>query len=150
MSSSVARTVNDWLYDKDFYAWTQEQAFILRTSDLSRLDVVHLVEEVESLGRRERADLENRMVALLTVLLKYDLLPLQRSRSLVLLAQEQRRLIARILRRNPSLYDVLDESLAEAYGDAVLIAERETGLKDIPPLCPFALEQLLDSVFMPG
>ena len=41
------------LYDIDFYAWTQEQAAALREHFRgdNRLDVEHLAEEVEDLGR---------------------------------------------------------------------------------------------------
>jgi Domain of unknown function DUF29 len=43
------------LYDEDFYAWTQEQAAALRThfKGTNRLDVEHLAEEVEDLGKSE-------------------------------------------------------------------------------------------------
>ena len=30
------------LYDKDFYAWTQEQAKLIRQKALDKLDLVHL------------------------------------------------------------------------------------------------------------
>ena len=43
------------LYDEDFYAWTQQQAEVLRThfQGDNRLDVEHLAEEVEDLGKSE-------------------------------------------------------------------------------------------------
>jgi hypothetical protein len=43
------------LYDQDFYAWTQQQAAALRTHFIgdNRLDVEHLAEEVEDLGKSE-------------------------------------------------------------------------------------------------
>jgi hypothetical protein len=42
-------------YDDDFYAWTQEQAELLRSGPIrgNRLDVAHLAEEIEDLGRSE-------------------------------------------------------------------------------------------------
>jgi Domain of unknown function DUF29 len=52
------------LYDHDFHAWTQVMAEALRSGDWSALDVENLVEEIESLGRRERQELENRLAAL--------------------------------------------------------------------------------------
>jgi hypothetical protein len=39
------------LYDADFYAWTQEQAELLRKHQWSQLDLLNLVEEIESLGK---------------------------------------------------------------------------------------------------
>jgi Domain of unknown function DUF29 len=43
------------LYEQDFYAWTQQQAEALRThfAGYNRLDVEHLAEEVEGLGKSE-------------------------------------------------------------------------------------------------
>ncbi len=42
------------LYETDFYAWTQEQADFLRLGKVDHLNVVHLVEEIESLGRQQK------------------------------------------------------------------------------------------------
>ena len=62
------------LYDIDFYAWTQEQAAALRTHFRgdNRLDVDHLAEEVEDLGKSELKALESQIVNILTHLLKLD------------------------------------------------------------------------------
>ena len=42
-------------YDDDFYAWTQEQAALLRDRSLggNQLDIDHIAEEIEDLGRSE-------------------------------------------------------------------------------------------------
>ena len=42
------------VYDKDFYAWTQEQSRLLRTGRFNDLDLTHLIEEVEDLGKRDK------------------------------------------------------------------------------------------------
>ena len=49
------------LYDEDFYAWTQQQAEVLRThfQGDNRLDVEHLAEEVEDLGKSELHAIES-------------------------------------------------------------------------------------------
>jgi len=43
------------LYDEDFYAWTQEQAKLLRRGRVAanRLDIEHIAEEIEDLGKSE-------------------------------------------------------------------------------------------------
>ena len=38
------------LYEKDFYAWTVQTAKALKENDLSKIDFIHLAEEVESMG----------------------------------------------------------------------------------------------------
>jgi hypothetical protein len=47
------------LYQTDFYAWTQEQAKLLRKCQWSELDLSNLIEEIESLGKQERQELRN-------------------------------------------------------------------------------------------
>ena len=65
--------------------------------------------------------------------------------------EEQRRQLARHLRDNPSLGAWRDEAMADAYGDAVLRAERETELpRDLFPwTCPYDLDQVMDDAFWP-
>jgi hypothetical protein len=38
-------------YEQDFYAWTVQQAELLRSGKLRDLDFENLIEEIESLGR---------------------------------------------------------------------------------------------------
>lgn len=40
-------------YDEDFYSWTQEQARFLREGRLELLDLAHLADEVESMGKSD-------------------------------------------------------------------------------------------------
>ena len=41
-------------YETDFYQWTQQQADLLRQGALSALDIENLIEEIESMGKRDR------------------------------------------------------------------------------------------------
>jgi hypothetical protein len=38
-------------YDRDFYAWANEQAALLRAGRLSDADIAHIAEEIESMGK---------------------------------------------------------------------------------------------------
>ena len=62
------------LYDEDFYAWTQQQAQALRThfKGDNRLDVEHLAEEVEDLGKSELHAVESFVENVIEHLLKLD------------------------------------------------------------------------------
>ncbi len=139
-------------YEGDFHAWAAAQAALLRAGRFSELDARHIAEEIEALGRRERRELENRLAVLLLHLLKWSCQPERQGRSWLLTIEEQRRRLARHLRDNPSLRAVQDEALADAYGDAVLRAELETGLlRDMFPwTCPYSFEQVMDNEFWPG
>lgn len=138
-------------YDRDFYAWTAEQAALLRAGRLSEADAEHIAEEIETLGRGEKRELVNRLAVLLLHLLNWVHQPERRGKGWQLTIEEQRRQLARHLRDNPSLRAVLDEAMADAYGDAVLRAERETDLpRDVFPWsCPYSFEQAADDAFWP-
>ena len=40
-------------YEQDAYAWALEQAELLRAGKLDKLDLEHLAEEIESMGKSE-------------------------------------------------------------------------------------------------
>ena len=94
------------LYDSDYYEWTRETADALRRGEFATLDIASLVEEVEDLGKRERAALESRLTVLLAHLLKWDFQPSKRSRSWQATIELQRTRIERLLRQSPSLRPV--------------------------------------------
>jgi hypothetical protein len=139
-------------YELDFYAWTQYQAKFLQEGKWSCLDIPNLVEEIESLGRQERRELENRLGILLGHLLKWEFQSDHQSRSWLATIREQRRRVLRLLEKNPSLQPYLSEALEIAYQDGLDLAVRETALsyKTFPQECPYSLEQVLDSEFLPG
>jgi len=58
-------------YETDYYAWSNEQAALLRGGRFSQLDISHLAEEIEDLGKRERRALQSRLGVLLGHLLKW-------------------------------------------------------------------------------
>ena len=51
MSDTATKPPPNDLYEADFYAWTQEQARLLRERRWDDLDLENLVDEVESVGR---------------------------------------------------------------------------------------------------
>jgi len=140
------------LYERDFYAWTQEQAKLLKQKKWGCLDVPNLIEEIESLGRQERRELKNRLGILLGHLLKWEFQSSNRSRSWFLTIRQQRYQIGDLLEDNPSLKSYLSEALPKGYRDALSLAIRETSLsyKVFPQECPYTLEQILNLDFFPG
>jgi hypothetical protein len=138
-------------YEQDFYAWTQEQAALLRTGRLAELDIENLAEELESMGRSEKRELVDRLAVLLAHLLKWQLQPGRRSNSWQATVKEQRRRARKRLEESPSLKHGLDERLAESYENAVLLAISDTGLDEatFPSTCPFTLDQVLNDSFWP-
>ena len=117
-------------YEEDFYAWTVEQARLLRSGELTSIDVANIAEEIESLGRSDKRAIESRLTVLLMHLLKWQIQSKMRSQSWSGTILEQRRRIEKLLRESPSLHASVNEALAEAYSDAREAAHsrrRQTG-----------------------
>lgn len=139
------------LYDDDFYAWTQQQAAILRNGRVASLDKPNVLEEIESLGRKEIAELRSRFTVLAQHLLKQRYQPEKSSRSWQTTILNQRIEIARHMMDNPSLKSKVEQVFAEAYADARELAASETGLQvaTFPTMAPFSWEQALDRGWLP-
>lgn len=141
-------------YELDFYTWTQQQAALLRKGRFSDLDVKHLIEEIESLGRSEKRELESRLKVLLMHFLKWQFQADQRERhgrSWLATIRNQRTELRKLIRDNPSLKGHLEAAFIEAYQDARYEAEAETGLpiSAFPESPPYKIEQILDPLWMP-
>ena len=139
----------DKLYETDFYAWTQEQSVLLRKQAWDLLDTPNLIEEIESLGRKERQELRNRLGVLLGHLLKWQYQPEGHSNSWLATIREQRREIEFLLQENPSLKPYLADAVQKAYESGKDLAVRETNLpyERFPEVCPYTLEQALSANF---
>lgn len=151
-SETSQKQVAGSLYDKDFYAWTREQASLLHSRQWSQLDLLNLVEEIESLGRQERRELINRLGVLIGHLLKWQYQPQQRTRSWIATIAIQRLEITELIEESPSLKPDLEAALRQAYLKAINLAIQETNLpnRTFPPNCPYSLEEILDDRFYPG
>src|SRR5712691_3719310 len=146
------------LYEQDLYAWTQEQAARLREGAWHKLDLEHLIEEIEDVGHSQRDALASHLIILLTHLLKLAVVARHRPNDLAragrgwrTTCRTQRRLLAKRLRRNPSLRPTVLEECAEAY--EIARDEAATALEvdeaTVPLACPWTPEQVLDQDFWP-
>ena len=133
------------LYDRDFYAWANEQAGLLRAGNLSRADIGNIAEEIETLGRSEKRELVSRLTALLQHLLKWRFQPERRGRSWELSVANARDDLTDHLGDNPSLKTMLPKAMATRYRRARRGAELETGLpgNTFPVECPWKFDQAM-------
>ncbi|MFZ4661647.1 MAG: DUF29 domain-containing protein [Caldilineaceae bacterium] len=140
------------LYDLDFYQWTQSQSDLLRVEGWEQLDWQHIAEEIESLGKKDKRQVQSRLAVLITHLLKWEYQPEKRSPSWRKTLKEQRFRLMLILNDSPSLKVGLPEFIAVVYPYAVENAADETGLdrRLFPVVCSYRIEQVLDPVFLPG
>jgi len=142
---------NSVAYDKDFFAWTQEQARLLRGGEVADIDLENLAEEIESVGISNRREIRNRLIVLLVHLLKWQFQPRRRGASWSDTIWEQRLQLESVLEDSPSLRPFFAEVIDRAYSRARDKAVRETRMqpKAFPAECPYTAEQILNEDFLP-
>lgn len=139
------------LYNTDFNSWIQQHIFLLKAGRLSEIDNMHLIEELEDMGKSDTRELKSRLTTLITHLLKWQFQPQQRSTSWKSSIIEQRIQLSFLLDDSPSLKRTIDDAVVKIYSKAREWAIEETGLKStiFPKDCPYSIEQLFDKNFYP-
>ena len=141
-------------YNKDIIAWANEQAALIRAGRFDLLDIEHIAEEIEDVGKSEQRELESRMAVLIAHLLKWQFQPTHRGMSWERTIKDQRKMVQKRVKQTPSLKaSLLDtEWIDDAWTDATLQAAKETGIELIkfPQACPWTMEQVLDDEFLPS
>jgi hypothetical protein len=147
------KPVTTKLYEADFYAWTQEQAALLRSGHLNEIDAEHLIEELESMGASDRRELLSRLQVLVLHLLKWQFQPERRNKSWLLTINHQRDAIDRLLKQSPSLNRLLrdPEEIGDVFHKAVREAVIETDIEKhrFPEECGYTVEQILGEDYLP-
>lgn len=139
-------------YHTDIVAWANEQARLIRARQFDQLDLEHLAEEIEDVGKSEIRELESRMAVLLAHLLKWHRQPERQGASWTRTIKEQRRGVLRRLEKTPSLKAMLGDPdwWADVWSDAVMRAIADTGLDTFPESCPWAATQVLREGWLPS
>lgn len=142
----MATSIRPTTYDTDFYAWTQQQAELLRQGRWDELDIDNLMEEIESLGRSDYRSLVSAVEQLTLHLLKWQYQPELRSYSWEVSIDKQRAEMDKILDDSPSLKSKLDEVVPKGYryGRRGAAKETQKPLAAFPATCPYTWEQLTD------
>ena len=139
-------------YENDIVAWANEQAYLLRSGKLSAIDIEHIAEEIEDVGKSEQRELASRISVLIAHLLKWQYQPERQSGSWQRTIKEQRKAIARRLKKTPSLNALTHDSewIEDVWGDAVSIAINETRMGSFPESCPWVIENILSDDWLPA
>jgi hypothetical protein len=140
------------LYDEDFYAWTRAQATALRALASERrnlpIDVLHLAEEVEDLGKDQRNACRSQVRTIIEHLLKLQLSPASEPRA----GWERTILLARAAlddRLTKTLELDREANLDKLYAQAGTLARQSLEAHGeheaaacIPANCPFTLDDI--------
>jgi len=127
---TIAIAPKTTLYDRDYLLWTEETIAKLKARDFEHVDIENLIEEIESLGKSEKQELENRLETLLAHLLKriYINMP-DCFNGWENTIREQRRRITLRLRKTPSLKNYWDEAIDDAWFLALGLIKDEYSTK---------------------
>jgi hypothetical protein len=140
-------------YEQDVVAWAQEQAALLRSGKLSAIDIEHIAEEIEDVGKSEQRELASRMAVLLAHLLKWQYQPSRQSKSWQYTIRTQRKEVLYLLNEAPSLRGKFNDAawLDIVWSKARSQAEAETGLDiDVfPESGAWSVEEILSPDFYP-
>jgi Domain of unknown function DUF29 len=140
-------------YEQEVILWSQEQARLLRAGRFSELDIEHLADEIDDVGKSEKHELASRMAVLLAHILKWSRQPQNRGNSCRATINDQRKRIVLAIKATPSLKMVMRDRdwRQDVWLDALIQARNETGLaeEDLPEACPWSIEQAADADFWP-
>jgi Domain of unknown function DUF29 len=137
------------LYDQDFALWIEETVKQLKLEDFSQVDLDNLIEEIESLGKRDKRALENRLITLFEHALKRRCVPLPecyRGWELTLNRTQQK--LNQILDDSPSLSNFCQQIILDCYQKALDNMRIEYD-NEFPEISPFSdnINQLLNNKF---
>ena len=141
-------------YETDVVAWAKEQAGFVRSGRFDQLDLEHIAEEIEDVGKNEQRELASRMAVLLAHLLKWEHQPARRSKSWQYTLTTQRKEVAYVISEAPSLRTKFSDErwLDIVWSKAKSQAESETGLDidTFPEVCPWPISDVLSEGWLPG
>jgi hypothetical protein len=138
-------------YQQDIVAWAQEQSAFIRSGRFDLLDLEHIADEIDDVGKSEQRELASRMSVLMAHLLKCQYQPERNGSSWQRTIKEQRKALNLHIKQVPSLKQKLNDPdwLEGVWSDAITLAIKETGIGDFPDYCPWSIDDVLSTDWLP-
>lgn len=145
--------VNDLkqLYDVDDAQWLEETVCLLKKHQFQQLDLDHLIEELEDLGREKKNAVASLLEQIIRHLLLLQYWTIEAEYNAVHWQEEIYTFRTQLGRKiTTNLRNYLEEELNPIYQDALGFVKIKTVNSVVfPPDCPYSLEQLLDRSWLP-
>lgn len=141
--------ISTHLYDQDFALWVENTVSQLKSKNFTELDLENLISEVESLGRQDKRELENRLITLFEHAIKRRYVPLPDCyRGWENTLKRTQKELKKNLRDSPSLKNYFLAIINDCYQDAVDNLQDDYDLS-FPESLPFpeTIEILLNEKF---
>ncbi len=139
-------------YESNYDEWLAFQIKSLQQGSLEKLDIPHLIEELEGLNKSNERELESYLIVLLAHLLKWEYQPKKRKGSWEASITNSRNRITKLFKQQKSLEKRVGEFISDAYEEAKEWASKETKIKIelFPPTCPYQISEILNKNWMPN
>ena len=139
------------LYETDNEQWFEQTLELLKEKRLESLDLEHLIEELESVGRRDRLTVESFLEQIIRHLLllqywqaEYDYNANHWQAEILSFRTQINEYLTQNLRNH------LEDNQSKVYHKALKYVKKKTGMMvSFPEDCPYTLEQLLDEDWLP-
>ena len=133
------------LYEREYDRWLSETIELLKNRQFDRVD-----EELAALGRSEKTAVKSLSLSIIIHLLLYQFWTTERARNSNHWAAEIITFRVQLEDKlTTNLTKFLELELGNIYENARLIAEKKTGLKNLPIICPYSLTQILEKQWFP-
>jgi len=139
------------LYEIDDSQWLEETVSLLRNHQFSQLDLEHLIEELEDLGKEKKNAVASLLEQVIRHLLLLQYWTKEAEYNTIHWQEEIYNFRTQLKRKmTANLRNYLEEELNSIYQDALGFVKIKTVNTVIfPSQCPYSLEQLLDRSWLP-
>ncbi|MBR8829102.1 MAG: DUF29 domain-containing protein [Gomphosphaeria aponina SAG 52.96 = DSM 107014] len=138
------------LYETDDSLWLEETIKLLKEHKFQELDLENLIEELESLARRDKLAMASLLEQIIRHLLLLEYWEAEYERNsnhweaeIVALRNQLNDSM------NPNFSKHLNQNLTAIYQKALRYTQRKSRLTNLPLECPYTLEKLLDQQWFP-
>ncbi|MBN3960727.1 DUF29 domain-containing protein [Nostoc sp. NMS8] len=138
------------LYESNYLQWLEETIKGLKNRQLGDIDYENLIEELEDLAKNEKRRVRSLLEQIIRHLLLYQYWDLEKPRNANHWAAEIisfRNQLNEDLSAN--LRNHLEENFNIIYSNALDYVKAKTNLTNLPELCAYTLEQILDKNWLP-
>lgn len=138
------------LYEIDNYLWLENTINLLKEQKFSALDLENLIEELESLARRDKLAIKNLLEQIIRHLLLIQYWETERERNYRHWRSEVTNFRGQINDEiTTNFYNYLDQNMNLIYLKARKYVVDKSGINIFPLDCPYNLDQLLNEDWFP-
>ncbi|WP_013324954.1 DUF29 domain-containing protein [Gloeothece verrucosa] len=139
------------IYESDDAQWLEETIKLLKNKQFEGVDLEHLIEELEELGREKKNAVASLLEQIIRHLLMYQYWTAEREQNANHWEAEIysfKTQLNRLLTTNLANY--LQDNLETIYQSSLKYVQKKTRLKNLPSNNPYSWKDLLDQDYLPS